>query len=171
MPPHLKRRGSIWCLIDGDLRKSLNTGKKGVGEYLLEQYIKGKYGMSPTPTVQEFYDLWIETKVEPLFRRALIRDYQTHFKSYILPALKTTRLAALSTKTVNDFRVALLKRGLAVKTARNIIDGSFRAMYRDARIEIESLQGKDPFIDVQWPRLPHKKPDPFSAEHRDRIIA
>jgi integrase len=53
---------------------------------------------------------------------------------------------------------------------RNIIDGSFRALFRDARLEIEELQGKNPFIDVQWPRLPKKRPDPFTAEERDRII-
>jgi integrase len=44
-------------------------------------------------------------------------------------------------------------------------------MYRDARVEIEVLQGKDPFIDIQWPRLSRKKPAPFTAEERDRILA
>ena len=171
MSAHLKRRGSNWYLIDGSLRRSLKTTKRGVAEYLLRQYIKGKYGLSPTPTVREFYELWIETKVEPLYRRALIRDYRQHFKSRILPAFKDVRLAAISTKQLNEFRVKLLRSGLGVKTARNILDGSFRAMYRDARIEIEELQGKDPFIDVQWPRLAKTKPEPFSAEQRDRIIA
>ena len=109
--------------------------------------------------------------MEPLYRRSTVRDYRVHFSAYILPAFKHVRLAAISTKDLNDFRVLLLKRGLAVKTARNIIDGSFRALYRDARIEIEALQGKDPFIDIAWPRLPRKKPDPFSADERDRIIS
>lgn len=127
--------------------------------------------MVPTPTVQEFYQRWIESKIEPLYRRSTARDYRIHFTSYILPTFKHVRLAGLSTRDLNDFRVSLLKRGLAVKTARNIIDASFRALYRDARVEIEALQGKDPFIDIQWPRLPRKKPDPFTAEERDRIVA
>ncbi len=71
-------------------------------------------------------------------------------------------MAAITTKDLNDFRVKLLKR-LAVKTVRNIIDGSFRALYRDARLEIEVLQGKDPFIDIQWPRLPRKEARPVHS--------
>lgn len=102
MPPHLKRRGSIWYIADAALRKSLNTTKKGIGEYLLEQYIKGKYGMKPTPTVGEFFERWIQGKVD---RRSTIRDYSAHFQTYILPTL-----------------------------------------YRDARVEIDVLQGTDPFI-------------------------
>jgi integrase len=167
---HIKQRGSTWYLVDGATRLSLKTSKKGLAEHRLEEYIKGKYGLKPTPTVGEFYSCWIESKVEPLYRRALVRDYRVHFNAYILPAFKHVRLAAITTKDLNDFRVKLLKR-LAVKTARNIIDGSFRAMYRDARLEIEALQGKDPFIDIQWPRLSRKKPAPFTAEERDRILA
>jgi integrase len=170
LAPHLKRRGSQWYVADGIHRKSLKTDKKGLAEYRFRQYVEGTYGMAPTPTVQEFYERWIETKVEPLYRRALVRDYRIHFNAYILPAFKHVRLAAISTRDLNEFRVKLLKR-LAVKTARNIIDASFRAMYRDARIEIEVLQGKDPFIDIQWPRLPKKKPDPFTAEDRDKILS
>ena len=170
MAAHLVKRDSTYYLVDANLRKSLKTTKKGLAQHLLEQYIKGKYGLQPTPTVEDFFERWIETKVEPLVRRTTIRDYRMHFKAYILPALKHVPLAALATRDLNDFRVSLLKSGLAVKTARNIVDGSFRAMYRDARIEIEALQGKDPFIDIQWPRLPGKKPDPFTAEERDRII-
>ena len=115
--------------------------------------------------------IWLRSRFEPLFRRALVRDYRQHFKSRILPVFKDVRLAALSTKQLNDFRVQLLRSGLSVKSARNILDASFRALYRDARTEIEELQGKDPFLDVRWPRLSKKKPDPFSAEERDRIIA
>jgi hypothetical protein len=53
---------------------------------------------------------------------------------------------------------------------RNIIDSSFRALYRDARAGIEELKGRDPFIDIQWPRSQREKPDPFMAEERDKII-
>jgi integrase len=165
MAAHIKH------LVDGATRMSLKTSKKGLAEHRLEQYIRGKYGLEPTPTVEDFFERWIQGKVEPLYRRSTIQDYRVHFKTYVLPAFKHVRLAAINTKGLNEFRMALLKRGLAVKTARNVIDGSFRAMYRDARIEIEVLQGKDPFIDIQWPRLLRKRPDPFTANERDRIIA
>jgi integrase len=112
----------------------------------------------------------IETKIEPLFRRAQVRDYRQHFNAYILPKFKNVRLLAIGTDDLIDFRVELLKRGRSVKTVRNIIDSSFRALYRDARAEIEDLKGRDPFIDIQWPRSQREKPNPFTAEERDRII-
>jgi len=46
---------------------------------------------------------------------------------------------------------------LALKTARKIIDGSFRAMIRDAGRRIE----RNPFNDFPnnwWPRLPQREP-------------
>src|SRR5262245_6425955 len=143
MAAHLKRRGLRWYVVDGNLRKSLKTEKKGLAEYRFRQYVEGKYRLKPTPTVAEFYQRWIETKIEPLYRRSLVRDYRIHFQAYILPVMKHLRLAAITTKDLNELRGSLLKRGLAVKTVRNALDGSFRAMYRDARIEFESLQGRD----------------------------
>lgn len=59
-----------------------------------------------------------------------------------------------------------MRGGRTVKTARNIIDGSFRALYRDARAEFDELNGRDPFIDLQWPAAQRAKPDPFTAEER-----
>ena len=131
---------------------------------------RGKYGLKPTPTVKEFFDSWIQTKIEPLVGRAQVRDYNQHFKAYILPKFKDTRLLAIGTGDLTDFQVELLK-GRSVKTARNIIDGSFRAMYRDARAKIEELKGRDPFIDLQWPANGREKPKPFTAGERDRIIS
>lgn len=170
MPPHINRRGSIWYLVDGESRQSLKTAKKGVAEFLLDQYIKGKYGMAPTPTVGEFFERWIETKVEPLFRRGSIRDYRQHFNAYILPSYKDIRLLAIGNKDLTDFRITLLHKGLSVKTVRNIIDGSFRALYRDARAELDELKGKDPFIDIKWPANQKAKPDPFTVEEQNKIL-
>jgi integrase len=100
-----------------------------------------------------------------------VKNYRQAFNAYILPHFRHTVLTDIKTKDLGKFQAELIDKGLAVKTCRNIIDGSFRAMYRDARIEIGGdLEGKDPFIDIAWPRLPKTKPDPFTAEERDRII-
>jgi integrase len=173
LAPHIKQRkdrGSTYYLVDGGLIRSLKTTKKGLAEHRLKEHIKGKYGLNPTPTVKEFFDSWILKKIEPLFRRSQVRDYNQHFNTYILPKFRQIRLLAVGTADLTDFRVELLRKGLSVKTARNIIDGSFRALYRDARAEIDELKGRDPFIDVQWPAMPRRRPDPFTAEERDRII-
>jgi hypothetical protein len=61
------------------------------------------------------------------------------------------------------------ERGLKMKSARTIIDASFRAMMRDSR-KIDHLIVSDPFAALDWPRLPSPKPDPFTEEERDKIL-
>jgi Phage integrase SAM-like domain len=54
-------------------------------------------------------------------------------------------LNAVTVDTLEDFRMYLVQeRRLSVKTARNIIDGSLRAMIRDAGRRIE----RNPFNDL-----------------------
>src|SRR5207249_3831005 len=69
-----------------------------------------------------------------------------------------------------DFQLELLQKGLKVKSARNVIDASFRAMYRDARAEIDELRGRDPFLDLRWPKVRRDPPDPLNPEERERIL-
>ena len=143
MAAHIKQRkdrGGKYYLVDGDLIQSLETTKKGLAQYKLEEYIKDKHGRKPTPMVGEYFEKWIKTKIEMLFRRSKIRDYKQHFNAYILPRFKDIRLLAINTGDLIAFRVELVNSGLSVKTARNIIDSSFRAMYRDARAETEELK-------------------------------
>jgi len=172
MAAHIKFRKdrNSFYLVDGALISSLKTDKKTIARYLLEEHIRGKYGLRPTPTVGDFYAKWIERKVEPLVRRAQARDYRQHFATYILPAFKDAHLLAIGAGDLTDFQVKLVRRGLSVKTARNIVDGSFRALYRDARAEIRDLEGRDPFIDVKWPKNERELPDPFTAEERNRLL-
>src|SRR4029450_7369072 len=71
MPAHIKKRadrGRTWYLFDGDVKLSLETTKKGLAEFKLEQYIRDKNTPKPisTPTVKEYFDVWIQGKLEPL---------------------------------------------------------------------------------------------------------
>ena len=47
---------------------------------------------------------------------------------------------------------------------------NFRALFRDARSEIEELAGKDPFLDLEW-SVEGSIPDPFTAQERDKLLA
>jgi integrase len=174
MPAHLIKRadcGGTYYLVDGELTKSLKTKTKRYAEALLREYQDGKYRLAPVPTVGAYYERWIERKIEPLCRRAQIRDYRQAFKKHILPRFKDTSLLEIRTGDLSDFQVELLRKGLKVKSARNIIDASFRACYRDARAEIDELAGKDPFMDLRWPKVRREPPDPLTAEERDKVIA
>jgi len=171
VPAHLKQnKFGVWYLVDGYLCKSLKTKVKREADLRLKQYQLGKFGMLETPTVQQFYDEWIARKVPPLVRHSQVRDYKQAFNCYILPRFKGMRLSNLKTKELTAFQTELLQKGLAVKTVRNIIDGSFRAMYRDARAEIDDLKGSDPFIDIKWPKVRREPPDPLSGEDRQRVL-
>jgi len=122
-------------------------------------------------TVRAFYEEWIQKKKPPFVRLSLQRDYQQNFNKNILPFMGDKELKTLDVDTQESFRIHLIdERRLALKTARNIIDGSLRAMVRDAGRRLD----RNPFNDLPanwWPRLPQREPDPYTEQERDAILA
>jgi|SRR5579871_1479194 len=106
----------------------------------------------------------------PLVRLWALRDYEKHLKCHIRPTLGDTLLTEITAATLETFRAELLQKGLALKTARNVIDGTFRALYRDARV-VDQLVTGDPFTALRWPRRVPRKVDPFAENERDAIVA
>ena len=121
-------------------------------------------------TVGGYYREWIEKKKPPFIRLSLERDYRQAFKKNILPFMGGLELNCLTVDMLENFRLYLVEeRKLSVKTARNIIDGTLRAMIRDAGRRIE----RNPFNDLPanwWPRLPQRDPDPYTEQERDKIL-
>jgi len=121
-------------------------------------------------TVGEYFKKWIESKKPPAVRKGQERDYREQFRRYILPQFENVNLEDVSPRKLLDFRTYLTgERGLKMKSARTIIDASFRAMMRDAR-KIDGLISVDQFALLDWPRLPSPKSDPFTEEDRDKIV-
>ena len=117
------------------------------------------------------YEKWIIDQSPPLVRKSRERDYKQHFTAYILPKFRNTPMAEIHTDTLVTFRKYLLHAlGLSVKTSRNIIDSSFRAMWRDAVQGSKPVVEHDPFVYLDWPESDELEPDPFTEEERDRII-
>ena len=157
--------------------------KKGVFDYL-KSFPEGNRAEQlrpkeePPKTIGEYYRAWILRKKPPVVRPGLERDYRDHFRIYILPKFEETPIAALTPALLEAFRSYLLQeyaartptKRLGLKTVKNVIDGSFRAMIRDART-VDYLIEKDPFEALVWPRKPLSKPDPFEEEERDAIVA
>jgi integrase len=100
-----------------------------------------------TTTIGEYFAGWIERQAPPVCRRWTHASYKKHFAAHVLPALGALSFSELTTGVLSDFR-AMLRRKLAPKTCRDIIDGSFRALCRDAR-EHGKLAG-DPFSELGW---------------------
>lgn len=133
----------------------------------LGQRTGGQAGPRPV-LVRDYYRTWVERAASHA-RPAQVRDYRQHMTAYVLPGYGDHALADLRVGHLLELRTALAERGLAPKTQRNIIDGTFRAFYRDARRE--ELVSGDPFAQLDWRRLPRTAPDPFSLDERDRILA
>jgi len=129
-------------------------------------------------TIGEYYLVWILRKTPPVIRPGLERDYRDHFRLYILPKFESITIAELTPALLEAFRSYLLQEykartptgRLSLKSVKNIMDGSFRAMIRDART-VDYLIEKDPFGALVWPRKLPSKPDPFEEQERDAIIA
>jgi integrase len=120
-------------------------------------------------TVGQFYQEWIARKLPPIVRPSRARDYRNHFRTYILPYLNETALKDLSLAHLEELRVRLqIDRHLSIKTVRNVIDGSLRAMLRDARKS--GLDAGFPFGDLEWPRRVVPGPEPFTEEERDQLL-
>ena len=173
MPAHIvRRRGKkiTWYLIDGRFRKSLKTSVKRYAEQLLDKYNKGKLRLTDGMTVGEFYETWIrEKESSQTLRKSLLVSYKQHYSGYLRSEFGLTLLATISVSCLSRFRSKLLDQKLSVKTCRNIIDATFRTMWKDARRA--GLVESNPFELLDWPAYHHDQPDPFTVEERDAILA
>ena len=128
---------------------------------------------TPATTVREYAErVWLPRKQPPMVRLSTAKTYRKHLSNHILPGFGDGRLSDVTLTALEDFRASLVNRqrgkGLSAKTARDVIDGTFRAMYRDARKE--GLATGDPFALLTWPRKVVPEPDPFTEEERERLL-
>lgn len=164
----MSNRKGVYYLVDGRYVKSLGTTVKRFAEHRLEQYIKGKFGFGRGITLGEYYEGWIEGKTEPIARRSAVRDYRQHFCAYIKPALGGVALGSVDRQAVERLRNKMVATGLSIKTARNVIDGTLRALWRDATAE--GLVQHNPFAGMRWPAPARRLPEPFTVGERGAIL-
>jgi len=170
MPPHVERRGRYYYLIDSRYRKSLKTSVKRYAEQQLDKYIKGKLRLTDGMTVGEFYETWIQQKWnDHTLRQSLKTSYKQHWNCYLLSEFRHSMLTAIGLESLSRFRTKLLEKNVSLKTVRNILDGSFRTLWRDARRA--GLVESNPFELLDWPAYHRDRPDPFTVEERDAILA
>lgn len=131
--------------------------------------------VAPEDTVAGYYEKWIHEQDVPGVRPSRLRDYRRHMKSYVLPALGALPLQSLRPKDLRSLRVDLLnttsgKTGepLKEKYVKNILEGSFAAMLRQARVD--GIVLCDPTDGLEWGDIDPPEPDPFEPAERDRIL-
>jgi integrase len=128
-----------------------------------------------TTTVGDYITgTWLPRKQPPLVRLSTAKTYAKHVRCHIVPAFGDSRFADVTVAALEDFRTLLIGaeasggKGLAVKTARDVIDGTFRAIYRDGRKV--GLATDDPFAALDWPDKILPEPDPFTPAERDALL-
>ncbi len=132
------------------------------------------------PTLRSYYETWIAEQT-PRIRPALLREYTRHFTSYILPTLGDLPLTALRPKDVRGLQAELLAREhaprkgyetsgtrLSVKTVRNALAGSFRALWRQVRAD--EPETVDLFVGLTWPQWDPPEADPLTPDDMRRIL-
>ena len=128
-----------------------------------------------TLTVRGFYGEWIQTQTGAV-RPALFDDYRKHFGTYILrdPIFPDLALAEVRPMDVQllqaRLRAHVSRRSgepLKEKSVHCIINGSLRAMFRDAMVQ--DLLLRDPFVGLRWKRLDPPPAAPLAPEEREKV--
>ena len=105
-------------------------------------------------TLADLLDRWLEEEVRPTRRPRTHRLYRDLARLHLLPALGTTELAALQAREVRQLYAALLARGLAPKTVRNVHHVLRGALHQAVawRLVAHNAAGGAPLA-----RLPHRE--------------
>lgn len=128
-------------------------------------------------TIRQRYDATKKDKMPPFVRRSYWLKWQSHFTYHILSMHGDRLLNTYTVADIRELRAALIegregREPVQMRTARNVINSSLRAMFRDA--QAEGLVEKNPFLSLPpkwWPPGPREQPDPFTEEERDEILA
>jgi len=123
-------------------------------------------------TIREYFEEWMRDKVPPLFKKSRARKYRSHFQAHVLDKYGESYLDSFTVAHIRDLRAELVDgKGLSVKTAKNTINATLRAFFRDAKAE--RLIERNPFDDLPrkwWPQTVSPQPDPFTEAERDETI-
>jgi hypothetical protein len=87
-------------------------------------------------TIRQYYNEWKVDKVPPFVKKTRGWKYISHFDAHILPIHGDRYLHLCDVTQIREIRTELIeKRRLSVKTAKNVINATLRALFRDAKAE------------------------------------
>jgi len=175
----------VAAAIDGEIKAGLFTQQR-YGFYFpfgnrAAEFAAARTIATPSTcdlTLKAYSEMWLPRQCTPFVRAAQQRDYQRDVRVTLAVPITTPdgkvplgdlRLVDLAPRHLLELRDQLLRRGLALKSVRNMVDASLRAMYRDAR-STDLLTVNAPFAALRWPRTAPPLPDPFVEAERDRLL-
>jgi integrase len=130
------------------------------------------------PTIRSFAAEWLALKQDDVdVRPALVRDYATHLRTYILPdPIADLALDALRPRDVALFQHRLRQRRtragvpLREKSVVNVLGGTFKALLRDA-MKQEVTPPRDLFASCTARKWKVPSPEPLTAAEWARVDA
>jgi integrase len=94
-----------------------------------------------------------------------------HYGTYLKHRISSRDIGTLNVTDLKELCAKLLTDGLSLKTVKNIMGGTLRAVLRDT--QIEGVIKLSPFEDLPrkswWPEIEVAGPDPFTEEDRNKI--
>lgn len=104
------KRKSVTAKTKSECQEKLNKAKE---EYLKEQSVLSShtYLTDSDPTLNEWYEIWINTFCRNVIKDYTVNGYEQRFKTNILPALGDMKLSELSTVNCQQFLVGLFSNG------------------------------------------------------------
>lgn len=104
------KRKSVTAKTKSECQEKLNKAKE---EYLKEQSVLSShtYLTDSDPTLNEWYEIWINTFCKNVIKDYTVNGYEQRFKTNILPALGDMKLSELSTVNCQQFLVGLFSDG------------------------------------------------------------
>jgi integrase len=132
-----------------------------------------QYRQSAEPqTIRQYFEKWKKDKIVPFVKKSYVQTYTSHFSQYILPLHGEKYMQLYSVTDLRELRADIVeKKKLKMKTARNVVDGTLRAFFRDAKAE--GVIEKNPFDELPdkwWPKNIVPPPSPFTEEERDELL-
>ena len=104
------KRKSVTAKTKSECQEKLNKARE---EYLKEQSVLSShtYLTDSDPTLNEWYEIWINTFCKNVIKDYTVNGYEQRFKTNILPALGDMKLSELSTVNCQQFLVGLFSDG------------------------------------------------------------
>lgn len=133
--------------------------------------------LSPSMRIQDYYSTWIRRQVPPRVRPNTEINRRCYFEGVFLPRFGDRPMSdtSITTSDLMDLQAAMLSNGprgkpLKLSSVRSIMLSHFRAMWNEARV-VDKVVSADPFRDMRWPKSRSSRPDPFTEEDRDKVLA
>ncbi len=127
-------------------------------------------------TLREYADTqWLPRQKPPLVRKSYARDVRGHLRRYVVDVRLEHSLfgdlpiGQVTPAHLEALRSHWLEKGISLKTVKNAMNGTLRAMLRAARRE--GLVAVNPCDEMEWPRQKPTPPNPMERDEMHAVLA